>query len=60
MEQLTGLITLFFLANYGNSDIAGTFGFAVAVSNVLGNGLSYGICTGLESLSSHAFGAKDY
>ena len=59
MELLTGLITLIFLGNYGNEDITGVFGFAVALSNVFGNGLSYGICTGLETLCSHVFGAKD-
>ena len=59
-EMCPGMIQLYFISNNNNDQVINGFGLALVIFNCIGQGLYYGLCTGLETISSHAFGAKNY
>lgn len=60
MEALSGLITLIYLGNTEDDNILGAYGLALALGNLFGTCMGYGISAGLESMSAHAFGMKEF
>ena len=61
LEWLPSVITLYFLSQsdktHGQIQVGG-YGFGLVWFNCFGIGIVYGLSCGLETVASHAFGAK--
>ncbi|EGR31550.1 MatE efflux family protein, putative [Ichthyophthirius multifiliis] len=60
LEWVPSTITLIFIKNNYPQNIINGFGLGLVWSNCIGQGLYYGLSSGLETMASHEHGAGNY
>lgn len=60
LEWIPLTIILFFVNKTYEENIVDGFGLGLVWLNCMGQGLYYGLGSGLETMASHAHGAKNY
>lgn len=60
LEWAPMTIILYFISNYSKDEVVNGYGIGIILLNCFGNGLYYGLGSGLETMASHANGAGNY